>query len=71
MGRKLSGRSAPPARGETRVLAARAAAAKGVEDEAEAHRERARVLLEGLNAVARLRELDAETTSSRSRSGGT
>ena len=38
---------APQLEAETRVLAACAAASKGVEDEAEAHRERARVLLEG------------------------
>ena len=49
----------PQLEAEARLLAERESRARGDERGAEAHRERARALLERLGAVARLRELDA------------
>jgi tetratricopeptide (TPR) repeat protein len=58
---------ARPLEADTRVLAAGEARARGEEEAAEQHAERARELLRRLGAEARLAELDAEL---RSRSGG-
>ncbi len=61
---------APQLEAEVRVLEARELRAEGDEAGADRRLARARELLRGLDATARLRELDAETEAT-SRSGGT
>ena len=61
---------APQLEAEVRVLEARELRAEGDEAGAERRLARARELLRGLDATARLRELDSETEAT-SRSGGT
>ncbi|HET9286729.1 MAG TPA: hypothetical protein VFO26_04145, partial [Gaiella sp.] len=61
---------APQLEAEVRVLEARELRAAGAATAAERRLARARELLRGLDAIARLRELDSETEAT-SRSGGT